>query len=56
MRLASIENDGQVSVIREDWAEPLQKGDVRAAAGEQGEARRQETIPAHRTDSPSALG
>jgi uncharacterized membrane protein YcaP (DUF421 family) len=56
VKLASVENDGQVSVIREDWAEPLQKGDVRGAAGEKSGAHPQESIPPHRTDSPAALG
>jgi uncharacterized membrane protein YcaP (DUF421 family) len=26
---ARVERDGQVSVIREEWAEPLKRGDVR---------------------------
>jgi uncharacterized membrane protein YcaP (DUF421 family) len=28
VKLGVVENDGQVSVIRQEWAEPLQKGDV----------------------------
>jgi uncharacterized membrane protein YcaP (DUF421 family) len=28
VKLASVENDGQVSVLREDWAEPIQKRDL----------------------------
>lgn len=28
VKLAMVENDGQVSVIRQDWAEPLQKADL----------------------------
>ena len=28
VKLATIENDGQVSVLREDWAEPIQKRDL----------------------------
>jgi uncharacterized membrane protein YcaP (DUF421 family) len=62
VKLATIENDGQVSVIREDWAEPLQKGDVgveEAEQGRKGETKRgrggEERVSA-RTDSPEALG
>ena len=29
VKRAQVESDGQVSVIREDWAEPLRRGDVR---------------------------
>ena len=28
VKLAFMEVDGEVSVIREDWAEPLRKGDI----------------------------
>jgi uncharacterized membrane protein YcaP (DUF421 family) len=28
VKLAQVESDGQVSVIREDWAEPLRKADL----------------------------
>ena len=47
---AVMEVDGEVSVIREDWAEPLQKADVLGSkAGKpSGEEKR--------TDSPEALG
>ena len=39
VRLAQLEVDGQVSVIREDWAEPLQRADVfPEAAAERGRA------------------
>jgi uncharacterized membrane protein YcaP (DUF421 family) len=61
VKLATIENDGQVSVIREDWAEPLQKGDVGVEEAEKEEkqpkksGRGEEPVPA-RTDSPEALG
>jgi uncharacterized membrane protein YcaP (DUF421 family) len=55
VRLAAIENDGQLSVVREDWAEPLQKADVGAAAKEKKE-KGEEAAPARRTDSPDALG
>jgi uncharacterized membrane protein YcaP (DUF421 family) len=49
VKLAILEVDGQVSVIREEWAEPLQKSDVLGAEAEQvppGEKR---------TDTPEAL-
>lgn len=62
VKLATIENDGQVSVIREDWAEPLQKGDVGVEEaekeGKEGKKRGrggEEPVSA-RTDSPEALG
>ena len=44
VRLATIENDGQVSVVREDWAEPLQKRDI-------GRGPAAEDVPQHRTDA-----
>ena len=51
VKLAVMEVDGQVSVIREEWAEPLQKADLpgaekpgRIAGAEQ------------RTDTPEAIG
>jgi uncharacterized membrane protein YcaP (DUF421 family) len=56
VRLAAVENDGELSVIREDWAEPLQKGDLRGERGKAGGEREKETVPPRRTDSPEALG
>lgn len=58
VRSAILEVDGQVSVILEPWAEPLQKGDVLAEEPRQ-EAERPGggTDPNEmRTDSPRALG
>jgi uncharacterized membrane protein YcaP (DUF421 family) len=56
LKLAAIEHDGQLSVVREDWAEPLQRGDVddgdQAAAEEGGKRAR----ASQRTDSPEAIG
>jgi uncharacterized membrane protein YcaP (DUF421 family) len=49
VRLATLENDGQISVLREEWAEPLQKGDLRKDA-------KKEKTEGQRTDSPEALG
>ena len=56
VKLAAIENDGELSVVREDWAEPLQRGDV--DDGEHGAPDESEAGAAasHRTDSPAALG
>jgi uncharacterized membrane protein YcaP (DUF421 family) len=50
VKLAVMEVDGQVSVIRQDWAEPLQKSDVR------GEEAKEIPPGAKRTDTPEALG
>jgi uncharacterized membrane protein YcaP (DUF421 family) len=55
VRLAAVENDGQLSVIREDWAEPLQKGDLKGE-GKKKDATEKDTAPSRRTDSPAALG
>jgi uncharacterized membrane protein YcaP (DUF421 family) len=56
VKLAAVENDGAVSVIREDWAEPLQRGDVddgeHAAEDESGK----HALASRRTDSAEALG
>jgi uncharacterized membrane protein YcaP (DUF421 family) len=50
VKSAIMEVDGEVSVIREDWAEPLQKRDVYGDEAEKvsGEEKR--------TDTPEALG
>lgn len=32
VRLAMVENDGQVSVLKEEWAQPLRKGDLDSMA------------------------
>ena len=50
VKLAVVEVDGVVSVLRQDWAEPLQKGDVGA------DAPLDEPPPEKRTDTPEALG
>ena len=50
VKCAVLEVDGQVSVIREDWAEPLKKSDVR------GEEAKEIPSEAKRTDTPEALG
>jgi uncharacterized membrane protein YcaP (DUF421 family) len=62
VRVAAIENDGQMSVVREDWAEPLQKGDVggadKAKRGKEEKENEKDkrSAPSCRTDSPEALG
>jgi uncharacterized membrane protein YcaP (DUF421 family) len=61
VRLATIENDGQVSVLRQDWAEPLTKNDLERRRGAATVSRRQRvgphpTPPEKRTDSKETLG
>lgn len=51
VKLATVETDGEVSVVREDWAEPLRKGDV-----EQRREAQTDPPPSQQTDSPRALG
>ena len=50
VKSAVMETDGQVSVIREEWAEPLQKRDVHGAHAEKASPEEK------RTDTPRALG
>ena len=50
VKKAVMEVDGIVSVIREDWAEPLQKRDLH------GEEAAKISPEAKRTDTPQALG
>jgi uncharacterized membrane protein YcaP (DUF421 family) len=50
VKSALLEVDGQVSVIREDWAEQLTKRDLRGGAAEQIAPDEK------RTDTPEALG
>jgi uncharacterized membrane protein YcaP (DUF421 family) len=47
VRLATVENDGEVSVLLQDWAQPLRKADLP-----------DRSVPAagRRTDSKEALG
>ncbi len=58
VKVAVIEYNGQLSVIRQDWAEPVQKADVGLAMDEQKRADTggdDEPMPEHRTDSPDLL-
>ena len=53
-----IEYNGQLSVIRQDWAEAVQKADVGLAMEEQKRADTggdDEPMPEHRTESPELL-
>jgi uncharacterized membrane protein YcaP (DUF421 family) len=56
VKLAAIENDGQLSVVREDWAEPLQKGDVDDGDQAAGEDSARHVVASRRTDDPEVLG
>lgn len=59
VKLATVEQDGIVSVIRQDWAEPVQKGDLGGAHGKAKHAAtggKSEPPPSKRTDAPRALG
>jgi uncharacterized membrane protein YcaP (DUF421 family) len=58
VKVAVVEYNGQVSVIMQDWAEPVQKADVGLAMEEQKRADTggdEEPMPEHRTDSPELL-
>ena len=58
VKVAVIEYNGHLSVIRQDWAEPVQKADVGLAMEEQKRADTggdEEPMPEHRTDSPDLL-
>ena len=52
VKAAILEVDGEVSVIKEDWAETLQKGDVL----DEHEAAKDEPPEDKKTDTPQALG
>ena len=55
VKLAMIENDGHFSVIRQDWAEPLQKADLGGEAGKERDRAlkdQQEPPPAQKTTAP----
>jgi uncharacterized membrane protein YcaP (DUF421 family) len=51
VRSAILEVDGVVSVIKEEWAEPVRRGDVLTGAQAPGEPPEEA-----RTDSPQAIG
>ena len=59
VKLAVVEEDGKVSVVKRAWAVPLQKADL---GGEMKKRREEDTAgqeeppPGAQTDSPAALG
>jgi uncharacterized membrane protein YcaP (DUF421 family) len=60
VKLAVIEHDGRASVLKQEWAEELRKGDVEKELGREmkaaiGSAEEEPPLYA-RTDSPEALG
>jgi uncharacterized membrane protein YcaP (DUF421 family) len=58
VKVAVIEYNGELSVIKQDWAEPVQKADVGLAMEEQKRADTggdEEPMPEHRTESPELL-
>jgi uncharacterized membrane protein YcaP (DUF421 family) len=55
VRLALMEADGELSVLKEDWAEPVRKGDV--SGKRTGKKDDEDEVPEDkRTDTPQALG
>ena len=50
VKVAVMEVDGEVSVIKEDWAEPLRKGDI------EKHKKNDEPPPDKRTDTPERIG
>lgn len=58
VKLAVIEVDGEVSVLKHDWAEPVRKGDLGGKPGRdrKGPGEDDEPPPGKRTDTPQALG
>jgi uncharacterized membrane protein YcaP (DUF421 family) len=59
VHLAVVETDGEVSVLKHDWAEPANRADVDTAMKKKRTdalGDHQKPPPAKRTDSPNALG
>jgi uncharacterized membrane protein YcaP (DUF421 family) len=59
VKLATVENDGRVSVLKQDWAEELQKADLDRELAKRKEADtggEEEPPEGKRTDSEHALG
>jgi uncharacterized membrane protein YcaP (DUF421 family) len=58
VKLATVENDGRVSVLKQDWAEELQKGDVDPELKKRRKADTggRNAPPDKQTDSEQALG
>lgn len=59
VKLAAVENDGKVSVLKQEWAATLQKGDVDSHMKQRRKADtagQDEPPPDKQTDSEHALG
>jgi uncharacterized membrane protein YcaP (DUF421 family) len=59
VKLATVENDGRVSVLKQEWAEELSKADVDPDLKQRREAdvgRREAPAPEQQTDSDRSLG
>ena len=52
VKKATMEIDGEISVLKEDWAEPLRKADIARTEGHVSDAPPDDK----RTDTPRALG
>jgi uncharacterized membrane protein YcaP (DUF421 family) len=58
VKLAVVEVNGQVSVLKQDWAEPVRKGDLPGPEAEQKRkdtGGREDPPPDKQTDSPKSL-
>jgi uncharacterized membrane protein YcaP (DUF421 family) len=55
VKLALVEDDGSVSVIRQPWAEPAQRADVEARAATERRSAMEGGDAADRTDAPQWL-
>jgi uncharacterized membrane protein YcaP (DUF421 family) len=59
VKLGTLEVSGQLTVLKEEWAEPVQKGDLPGAEAEQKQrdtGGQDQPPPDKQTDSPRALG
>jgi uncharacterized membrane protein YcaP (DUF421 family) len=59
VHLAVVETDGEVSVLKHEWAEPAEKADVNGAhkkEKDQALQGREDPPASKRTDAPAALG
>jgi uncharacterized membrane protein YcaP (DUF421 family) len=54
VKVAVMEVDGEVSVLKQDWAEPVRRVDVSGSKNAGNESS--EVPPEKRTDTPKALG
>jgi uncharacterized membrane protein YcaP (DUF421 family) len=59
VKRATLEVDGEVSVLKEEWAEPVRRGDLKGAGAREKKkdtGDEEETPEAKATDSAKALG